>query len=103
LHQPQRRFLPRASFQIPLRLRYPRNDGTERVGQSINLCMNGAYFSADLVPKVGELMDVFIEIPKEMTGKETGEQCFVAKVIHVEADRPVAGRSSIGVKFLCYT
>lgn len=102
MRQPQRRFLPRASPQIPLRLRYPRKEGRECVCQLINLSMHGAYFSTDLTLKVGELVDVFVEIPEEMSGKETAEHHFVAKVIHLQEDRPVAGKTGVGVKFLYY-
>jgi hypothetical protein len=64
-----------------------------RVSVNQSLSMQGAYFSTDLTLKVGELVDVFVEIPEEMSGKETAEHRFVAKVIHLETDRPVAGQT----------
>lgn len=64
--------------------------------------MLGAYFAADIAPDVGELVQVFIEIPNEVSGKLTAEYCFTARVIHVEKDRPVAGKIGIGVNFYSY-
>ena len=64
--------------------------------------MLGAYFSADTAPDVGELVQVFIEIPKEVSGKPSAQYCFTARVIHVERDGPVAGKIGIGVNFYSY-
>jgi hypothetical protein len=64
--------------------------------------MLGAYFSGDVAPDVGELVQVFIEIPEGVSGKPTAEYCFTARVIHVETDRPVAGKIGVGVNFYSY-
>jgi hypothetical protein len=64
--------------------------------------MLGAYFCANIVPNVGDLVQVVIEIPKEVSGKPTAEYCFTARVIHVETDGPVAGKTCVGVNFYSY-
>jgi hypothetical protein len=47
-------------------------------------------------------VQVFIEIPEGVSGKPTAEYCFTARVIHVETDRPVAGKIGVGVNFYSY-
>lgn len=64
--------------------------------------MLGAYFSAGVAPELGELVQVFIEIPEEVSGKPTTQYCFTARVIHVETDRLVAGKIGVGVNFYSY-
>jgi PilZ domain len=102
LRQPERRFLTRTSLQIPLRFRPGAKAGPEWTCQTINVSMLGAYFSADVAPDVGELVQVFIEIPEEVSGKPTAQYCFTARVIHAEKDRPVVGKIGVGVNFYSY-
>ena len=64
--------------------------------------MLGAYFFTDISPEIGELVEVFIEIPKEVSGKPTAQYRFTARVVHVERDRPVAGKNGVGVNFYSY-
>jgi hypothetical protein len=102
LRQPQRRIVPRTSVQIPLRFRSAAKGGPEWACRTINVSMLGAYFWGDVAPDVGELVQVFIEIPQEVSRKPTAQYCFTARVIHVEMDRPVAGRVGVGVNFYSY-
>ena|SRR5579864_7985849 len=102
LPQPERRFRPRISLQIPTQIRPAGKLGPEWTCQTINVSMMGAYFSADVAPHVGELVHVFIEIPKEVSGKPTARYCFTARIIHVETDHPVAGKAGVGVNFYSY-
>ena len=51
----ERRFLPRANLQIPMRLRHPTKATPEQSCQTINVSMLGAYFSAEVAPKVATL------------------------------------------------
>jgi Tfp pilus assembly protein PilZ len=64
--------------------------------------MLGAYFSVDVAPKIGQLVQVLIELPEKVTGKQTARYSFTARVVHVEPDRPVSGTNSVGVNFYSY-
>ena len=64
--------------------------------------MLGAYFSGDVAPDVGELVQIFIKIPEQVSGKPTAQYSFTARVIHVDRDRPVVGKVGIGVNFYSY-
>jgi hypothetical protein len=102
VRQSERRFLPRVNIEIPMRLRHATEASPEQACQTINVSVMGAYFSVDVAPKVGELVQVLIELPKKVTGKQTAHYCFTAKVIHVEQDRPVPRKNGVGVNFYSY-
>ena len=102
MRQPDRRFLPRTNLQLALRFRPVAKAGPEWTCQTINVSMLGAYFSADVAPPLNELVQVFIEIPAEVSGKPTAQYCFTARVVHAEKDQPVAGKTGVGVNFYSY-
>jgi len=52
-----------------MRVRPVAKAGPDWACQTINVSMLGAYFSADVAPGVGELVQVFIEIPQKVSGK----------------------------------
>ena len=81
-----------------MRLRHAAKAKPEQACQTINVSMLGAYFSVDVAPNVGELVQVFIA----MSGKPTAQYCFTARIIHVETDQPVAGKVGVGVNFYSY-
>jgi PilZ domain len=102
LRQPERRFLPRVDLEIPMRLRHATKATPEQACQTINVSVLGAYFSVDVALKVGELVQVLIELPKKVTGKQTAHYCFTARVVHVEPDGPAQGKHGVGVNFYSY-
>lgn len=102
MRQSERRFLPRVDLQIPMRLRHATKARPEQSCQTINVSMLGAYFSAEIAPGVGDLVQVLIELPGKVTGKQAAHYCFTARVIHVEVGRPVPSKTGVGVNFYSY-
>jgi len=47
-------------------------------------------------------MQVLIELPKKVTGKQTAHYCFTAMVVHVEPDGPAQRKHAVGVHFYSY-
>ena len=102
MRQSERRFLPRVNLQIPMRLRHATKASPEQSCQTINVSMLGVYFSAEVPPEVGELVQVLIGLPEKVTGKKTAHYCFTARVVHVEERRPVPSKNGVGVNFYSY-
>jgi hypothetical protein len=102
LRQSERRFLPRVNIEIPMRFRHATEASPEQACQTINVSVLGAYFSVEVAPKVGELVQVWIELPETVTGKQVARYRFTARVIHVEPDRPVPRKNGVGVNFYSY-
>ena len=78
-----------------MRLRLAMKASPEQSCQTINVSMLGAYFSAEVAPEVGDLVQVLIALPEKVTGKQTAHYCFTARVVHVEA-------GGVGVNFYSY-
>jgi hypothetical protein len=85
-----------------MRLRHTTKASPEQSCQTINVSMLGAYFFAEVAPEVGDLVQVIIALPEKVTGKQTAHYCFTARVVHVEAGRPVSGGNGVGVNFYSY-
>jgi PilZ domain len=85
-----------------MRLRHATKATPEHQCETINVSMLGACFSAEVAPEVGDLVQVLIELPENVTRKQTAHYCFTARVVHVEKDRPVSGTNSVGVNFYSY-
>ena len=102
MQESQRRFLPRLNMYIPLRFRSANKSDPEWTGHSTNISMHGAYIVTDFAPPISELIRIWIELPPEVSGMQSADYCFTAKIIHIEADGPETGKVGIGVKFLWY-
>jgi len=85
-----------------MRLRHATKATPEHQCETINVSMLGAYFSVNVAPKIGELVQVLIELPEKVTRKQVARYCFTARVVHVEKDRPVSGTNGVGVNFYSY-
>jgi hypothetical protein len=85
-----------------MRLHHATKAHPEQSCQTINVSMLGAYFSAEVAPEMGELVQVWIELPEKVTRKQTAHYCFTARVVHVEKDQPIPGKSGVGVNFYSY-
>jgi hypothetical protein len=85
-----------------MRLRHVTKANPEQACQTINVSMLGAYFSVDVAPKIGELVQILIELPEKVTRKQTAHYCFTARVVHVEPDSPAQCKYGVGVNFYSY-
>ena len=85
-----------------MRLRHATKATPEHQCETINVSMLGAYFSANVAPKIGDLVQVLIELPGKVIGKQTAHYSFTARVIHVEPDGPAQGKHGVGVSFYSY-
>jgi hypothetical protein len=85
-----------------MRFRHATKATPEYQCETTNVSMLGAYFPVNVAPKIGELVQVLIELPERVTGKQTARYSFTARVVHVEADRRVPGKNGVGVNFYSY-
>jgi hypothetical protein len=103
----ERRVSPRKECVVPLRFRIMSNGfGKELLneagewsrrsslmgtfdGQSVNLSERGIYFTATQRMNIGEPLEMFFTIPRELTGRDSESVRCSARVVHVEerADR----------------
>jgi PilZ domain len=99
----ERRITPR--FKLHTHLSFHRlealSDG-EQQAKAINISTRGVYFATSLALKVGEVVELLLEMPKRVTGAKASSRRFTGRVTHVELENMPLGLSGIGVQLLYY-
>ena len=99
----ERRVAPRVNLKIPLRFRSILNPTTpEQKAESLNLSQRGAYFVTDFPLNVGMPVELFLKMPRELTGQEATEVRCAARVVHVQPNIFVGNKSGVGVHIESY-
>ena len=94
----ERRLAHRVTLRIPLRFRPLPNPTTmEQKAESVNISEKGVYFATDFPLKVGTSLELFLNMPQEITGKSpTAVRC-TARVVHVQPKIFAGNKSGVGV------
>jgi len=121
----ERRISPRKSCSIPVRFRSSAGGnefmpaslgaatlhgagshvhGTEQrpnaqeivVGETVNLSERGIRFKSPLKFSIGESIEMFFTLPRELTGRNPEEMRCSARVVHVESELDSQGMTRIG-------
>jgi hypothetical protein len=96
------RITPRLAVKADLRVRIWKSDIPELHAQSVNLSERGIFFVADRIFQRGEAVEVFLQMPKEVTGEPPTEWRCTGLVVHVQSMSGAKGRQGVGVRFDCY-
>ena len=96
---------PQRTFDYAVKLRWP--DGTVTCPRCNStehsfISTRGVYFATGLAIRVGEAVEVLLEIPRRVTGTNGGIRRFAGRVTHVESKNMAEGISGIGVQLLYY-
>jgi phosphoserine phosphatase RsbU/P len=98
-----RRIARRFIMKVPLCLLPTKAPGVvEQTIHSMNVSTRGVYFATDLPLREGQLVQVLVQLPKEVGGRPGEEKCFTGRVAHVQAKRFANGMAGVGVHFLHY-
>jgi hypothetical protein len=98
-----RRITPR--FRLHTRLSFHRLEAIsegEQQAKAINISTRGVYFVTDLALRVGEAVELLLQIPRRVTGAKASSRRFTGRVTHVELENMPQGLSGIGVQLLYY-
>ena len=68
----------------------------------MNISTRGVYFATDLPLCQGQLVQVLLRMPKEVSGKVVNERRFTGRVAHIHRNVFANGMSGVGVQFLFY-
>jgi hypothetical protein len=97
-----RRSSRRYSVKTALRIRAWKSGTPEHRAESINVSLLGIYFSTKFSLCEGEIVEVLLKMPEEVSGEQTTEWRCTGHVVRVElADSP-KGKLGVGVQFYCY-
>jgi Tfp pilus assembly protein PilZ len=97
-----RRVARRRDFIAPLRVRVWRSAVPEWSAESKNLSETGIFFATNSALRVGMAVEVFLNMPKEITGEPATEWLYTGHIVRVEPVDSPQGRLGVGVQFDCY-
>ncbi len=97
-----RRLAQRFRLNIPLYIRSWKSQAPERKVESVNVSECGAYFETDTPPCEGEMMQIRLEMPKEITGHPTVEWRCTGKVVRVQPASFPGALRGVSVRFDYY-
>lgn len=97
-----RRFAKRHDIETALRVRVWKSGLPEERAQSLNLSPYGIFFATNSRFSEGEVVEILLKMPQEITGEPATEWRCTGHVVRVErADFP-RGKFGVGVQFYCY-
>src|SRR5882672_4319406 len=97
----ERRIARRFILNVPLQL-LPIKGPSQAAWavETMNISTRGVYFTTDLPLCQGQLVQVLLQMPKEITGNVVNERCFTGRVAHVHPNGFADGMSGVAVQFL---
>lgn len=97
-----RRFSQRHNVKTALRVRIWKSGLPEERAESVNLSQRGILFASDSRIAEGEVVEILLKMPEEITGQPTTEWRCTGQVVRVEPADSFQGKFTVGVQFYCY-
>jgi hypothetical protein len=99
----ERRITPRFKLHTPLSFHRMEvlSEGAQQA-KAINISTRGVYFTTSLALRVGEPVELLLQMPKRVTGAKPSSRRFTGRVAHVELQNMPLGLTGIGVQLLYY-
>ena len=95
-----RRLSHRHKVKTALRVRVWNSDLPEHRAESINVSLRGIYFATKHPLCKGEIVEVLLKMPEEISGEQTTEWRCTGHVVRIEP--PDSPKGKLGVQFYCY-
>lgn len=67
-------------------------------GETVNLSERGIHFKSPLQFSIGESVEIYLTLPRELTGRSPEEVCCDARVVHVENEFDAQGMTGVGAQ-----
>ncbi len=94
----EKRLAKRINLTIALRFRpVTTTPVLQQKAESVNVSHTGVYFVTDYPVEVGSPLEMFLQMPKEVTGKTAADLRCTARVVHVQPNCFPGGKSGVGV------
>jgi c-di-GMP-binding flagellar brake protein YcgR len=97
-----RRSTLRHNVKTALRIRVWKSEIPEYRAESVNISQRGIFFSTKHALNEGEIVEVFLKMPQEVSGEETTEWRCTGHVVRTEKDESLKDKMRVGVQFYCY-
>jgi hypothetical protein len=99
---PDRRSSLRHKVKTALRVRGWKSPRPEHRAESIGVSLRGIYFATKSVLCEGEIVEILLKMPEEVSGEQTTEWRCTGHVVRFEPLDPREGKLGVGVQFYCY-
>jgi hypothetical protein len=94
----ERRLDTRVSVRVPLRFRVLNNpSAAEETAVSENISQRGVFFWTRVPLRVGTPVELSLRMPQEVAGSVSADVKCVARVVHVQKNVGLGGKSGIGL------
>ena len=94
----ERRLDTRVSVRVPLRFRVLNNpSAAEETAVSENISQRGVFFWTRAALHVGTPVELLLRMPQEIAGRVSADVRCVARVVHVQKNLGLGGKSGIGL------
>lgn len=97
-----RRLAHRFSIPIPQYIRAWKSQAPEQQVESVNVSERGAYFQTDTPPREGAMIQIRLEMPREITGNPTAEWRCTGKVTRIQPPSSSGTLLGVSVRFDYY-
>lgn len=97
-----RRLSRRLCFKTPLRVRVWKFASPEESTESLNLSQGGIYFATNSAIREGEIVEILLNMPEEITDEPSLEWRCTGHVVRVDRVDSTRGKMGVGVQFDCY-
>jgi Tfp pilus assembly protein PilZ len=97
-----RRFARRFGVKTALRVRVWKSSIPEERAESMNVSEGGIFFVTNRPHQEGQVVEILLKMPKEITGDPPTEWRCTGSVVRVEPIDSVKGKLGVGVRFDCY-
>lgn len=97
-----RRMSQRHNIKTALRVRIWKSPIPEKRAESVNLSERGLFFATDSLLHEGEVIEILLKMPQEITGDPPTEWRCIGPVVRVQPVDSPKGKLGVGVRFDCY-
>jgi len=97
-----RRLALRHDLKVSLRVRVWKSKFPEKREESVNLSSKGIFFATNSLLPIGEVVEVLLKMPEQITGEAPTEWLWAGHVVRLEAVDSPRGKIGVGVQFDCY-
>jgi hypothetical protein len=70
---------------------------SEKLAETVNMSMGGLCLATDFPLQVGTLVELFVRIPREVSGERPTDVRCVARVVHIDSGNG-AGKAGVGMR-----
>ena len=103
MHDSDRRYRPRFGLKVPFEIRNIDQPAlTAQSAESSDISASGLYFATEAPMSVGTRIELFIQMPSEISGIPLPKWRCMGRIVRVHAASPTDTNSGNGVEIQCY-